>query len=104
MKERKNERKNERKTENKKERKKYERQANRWKERKKEKKKERKKERKTGKRWCDKGYQKIGKEVWKRRALWSKIEKKNRQNSHLINHFPTSEGVSEVSSQEQANE
>ena len=28
--------------------------------------------------------------------------KKHRQNSHLINHFPTSEGVSEVS--ERANE
>ena len=35
-------------------------------------------------------------------ALWSKIEKKNRQNSHPIIHFPTSEGVSEVS--ERANE
>ena len=28
-------------------------------------------------------------------ALWSKMKKKNRQNSHLINHCPTSEGVSE---------
>ena len=34
--------------------------------------------------------------------LWSKIEKKHKQNSNLINHFPTSEGVSEVS--ERANE
>ena len=29
-------------------------------------------------------------------TLWSKMEK-NRQNSHLIIHFPTSEGVGEVS-------
>ena len=29
-------------------------------------------------------------------ALWLKM-KKNRQNTHLIIHFPTSEGVSEVS-------
>ena len=36
------------------------------------------------------------------RSLWSKIEKKLRQNSHLIIHCPTSEGVSEVS--ERANE
>ena len=35
-------------------------------------------------------------------ALWSKIEKKHRQNSHPIIHCPTSEGVSEVS--ERANE
>ena len=36
------------------------------------------------------------------RTLWSKTEKKHRQNSHLMIHFPTSEGVSEVS--ERANE
>ena len=30
-------------------------------------------------------------------VLWSKIEKKHRQNSHPINHCPTSEGMSEVS-------
>ena len=41
-----------------------------------------------------------GKET--RVALWSKIEKKHRQNSHPIIHCPTSEGVSEVS--ERANE
>ena len=35
-------------------------------------------------------------------ALWARIEKKNRFNSHLIIHFPTSEGMSEVS--ERANE
>ena len=29
--------------------------------------------------------------------LWSKMEKKHRQNSQLIIHIPTSEGVSEVS-------
>jgi len=32
-----------------------------------------------------------------RNSLWSKMGKKIRQNSNLINHFPTSEGVSEVS-------
>ena len=37
-----------------------------------------------------------------RRPLWARIEKKQRLNSHLINHCPTSEGVSEVS--ERANE
>ena len=36
-------------------------------------------------------------------SLWLKIEK-NRQNSHLINHFPMSEGVSEVSEQVSAAE
>ena len=30
-------------------------------------------------------------------ALWTRIEKKHRQNSHNINHFPTNEGVSKVS-------
>ena len=30
-------------------------------------------------------------------TLWSKIEKKHRQNSHPIIHCPMSEGVSEVS-------
>ena len=35
-------------------------------------------------------------------ALWARIEKKHRLNSHPIIHFPTSEGVSEVS--ERANE
>ena len=30
-------------------------------------------------------------------ALWSKTEKEHRKNSHLILHFPMSEGVSEVS-------
>ena len=34
--------------------------------------------------------------------LWARTEKQHRMNSHLIIHFPTSEGVSEVS--EQANE
>ena len=33
----------------------------------------------------------------KESALWSKMKKKHRQNSRLIIHFPTSEGVSEVS-------
>ena len=45
----------------------------------------------------------INKPTGNRETLWSKIEKKkHRQNSNLINHFPTSEGVSEVS--ERANE
>ena len=35
-------------------------------------------------------------------SLWSKIEKKHRQNSHPIIHCPMSEGISEVS--ERANE
>ena len=30
-------------------------------------------------------------------ALWARIGKKHRINNHLIIHFPTSEGVSEVS-------
>ena len=30
-------------------------------------------------------------------ALWARIGKKHRMNSHLINHCPTNEGVSEVS-------
>ena len=38
----------------------------------------------------------------KTEALWSKIEKKHRQNSRLIIHCPMSEGVSKVS--ERANE
>ena len=33
------------------------------------------------------------------KALWSKIEKKQRKTSNLIIHLPTSEGVSEVSEQ-----
>ena len=37
-----------------------------------------------------------------RTLQWSKMEKKHRHNSHLIIHFPTSEGVSKVS--ERANE
>ena len=39
---------------------------------------------------------------WLYDALWSKMKKKHRQNSHPIIHCPTSEGVSEVS--ERANE
>ena len=35
-------------------------------------------------------------------ALWSKMGKKHRKNTHPTIHFPTSEGMSEVS--EQANE
>ena len=37
-------------------------------------------------------------EVWNigDSALWARIEKKLRKNSHLIFHFPTSLGVSEV--------
>ena len=47
------------------------------------------------------GFERISKQQ-KERGTMVKNRKKHRQNSHLIIHFPTSEGVSEVS--ERANE